>query len=156
MTVNHPAVRKEEIRRILMGHKMRWRGRRRTDRYVISLCEIKYSENEFTIDKGYDQRLRTKREMFRTVAKIKKTVQITMITMYALKPNKYSSIVSSQVTMDDLFGWREGVSSRGRRLSWSDEKGTLYLPGAFVSSEPCSPVPFYGGGRIIQVRCPGS
>ena len=36
--------------------------------------------------------------------KIKKTVQITMITTYGVKPNKYSSIVSSQVTMDDLFG----------------------------------------------------
>lgn len=71
--------------------------------HVINLCEIKYSEDEFTIDKDYEKKLRSKREVFRTATKTKKTIQVTMITTYGIKQNKYSSMISSQVVMDDLF-----------------------------------------------------
>ncbi len=71
--------------------------------HVIDLCEIKFSENEFIIDKEYDQVLRNKREVFRTATKTNKTIQIVMVTTYGVKPNKYSSLVSAQVVLDDLF-----------------------------------------------------
>ena len=67
------------------------------------MSKIKILEDEFAIDKDYEQRLRSKREIFRTATKTKKTIQITMITTYVVKQHKYSSIVSASVTMDDLF-----------------------------------------------------
>ncbi|MBR2289003.1 MAG: AAA family ATPase [Clostridia bacterium] len=71
--------------------------------HVIDLCEIKYSEREYAIDKDYDVKLRSRRESFREHTKTKKTVQIIFISTYGLKQNKYSGLVSGQVVLDDLF-----------------------------------------------------
>ena len=74
----------------------------RQDR-VINLCEMKFSTDEYVIDKEYDRILRNKAESFRRETKTKKNLIITMITTYGIKENKYSSIVGSRLTMDDLF-----------------------------------------------------
>ena len=74
----------------------------RRDR-IINLCEIKFSSQEFIIDKDYDLKLRNKIEAFRNSTSTKYGIQLTMITTYGIKENKYSSIVGSQVTLDDLF-----------------------------------------------------
>lgn len=74
----------------------------RRDR-VINLCEMKFSINEFVIDKKYDMTLRNKVESFRRMTNCKKALQTTMITTYGIKQGKYSSFVQSQVTLDDLF-----------------------------------------------------
>lgn len=71
--------------------------------HVINLCEIKYSEKEYTIDKEYDLNLRNKREVFRERTKTRKTLQLVLISTYGMKQNKYSSIISNQVLLDDLF-----------------------------------------------------
>ena len=71
---------------------------------IINLCEMKYSINEYVIDKSYDEALRNKLETFRRSTGTKKSLQITMITTYGLKENKYSNFVQSQVTLEDLFG----------------------------------------------------
>jgi len=70
---------------------------------VINLCEIKYANTEFVIDKKYEENLRNKREAFITEEKTRKTVHLTMITTYGVKRNEYSGIVQSGVKMDDLF-----------------------------------------------------
>ena len=64
---------------------------------------MKFSVNEFIIDKEYDMSLRNKVETFRRVNNCKKSMQLTMITTYGVKKNKYSNFVQSQVTLDDLF-----------------------------------------------------
>lgn len=74
----------------------------RRDR-VVNLCEIKFSMNEFLIDKEYDQKLRNKISAFRQTTNCKKTIQLTMITTYGVQQNKYSGIVSNEVCLDDLF-----------------------------------------------------
>ena len=71
--------------------------------YVINICEVKYSDKEFEIDKDYDEQLRNKIDVFIRATKCKKTVTLTMISTYGVKKNKYSGIVRSQVTLDDLF-----------------------------------------------------
>ena len=71
--------------------------------HVINLCEIKYSDDVFEIDKEYDQKLRNKREVFRNATGTKKTIQFIMVTTYDIRKNKYSSIVTDQVLLDDLF-----------------------------------------------------
>lgn len=74
----------------------------RRDR-VINLCEMKYSINEYVIDKDYDAVLRNKLEAFRRITGSRCSLQITMITTYGVKKNKYSNLIQSQVTLDDLF-----------------------------------------------------
>ena len=71
--------------------------------HVINICEMKFSINEYSIDKTYDMVLRNKLDAFRRHANNKKTLQITMISTYGVKRNKYSSMVSSEVLLDDLF-----------------------------------------------------
>ena len=70
---------------------------------VINICEMKFSINEYIIDKDYDLALRNKVEAFRRMNDCKKSLQITMITTYGVKNNKYSGIVQSQVVLSDLF-----------------------------------------------------
>ena len=70
---------------------------------VINLCEIKYSLDEFVIDRGYEKDLIRKQETLRKETKTKKAVWITMITFSGLKKNEYSSQVVCELCGDDLF-----------------------------------------------------
>jgi len=74
----------------------------RRDR-IINLCEMKFSINEYVIDRDYDESLRNKLEAFRRTTGTRQSLQTTMITTYGVKKNKYSNFVQSQVTLDDLF-----------------------------------------------------
>ena len=74
----------------------------RRDR-VIDICEIKYSIGEYKIDKDYNQKIRNKIEIFRRETKSKSALQFVMITTYGIAKNKYSSIVTNEVCLDDLF-----------------------------------------------------
>lgn len=74
----------------------------RRDR-VTNICEIKYASGEYVIDKKYDLALRNKIDTFVRETGCRDTIQLTFITSYGLKQNKYSSIVQNQVVMDDLF-----------------------------------------------------
>ncbi|MBQ8160013.1 MAG: AAA family ATPase [Clostridia bacterium] len=71
--------------------------------HVISLCEAKYSQNVFEINKAYDQILRNKIESFRSTTGTTKSLQLVMITTFGVKNNKYSNLIQGQVTLDDLF-----------------------------------------------------
>lgn len=71
--------------------------------HVINLCEIKFSTEEYTIDKDYDRILRNKIGAFTHDTKTKKSIQTTMITTYGLRQNPYSNIINTQVILDDLF-----------------------------------------------------
>lgn len=71
---------------------------------VITLCEIKHSENMFAIDKAYYQELIRKMEVFKKQTRTKKQLFLTMITTNGLKQTIYSEeLVAGQVTLEDLF-----------------------------------------------------
>lgn len=70
---------------------------------LINICEMKYYNDEFSIDADYEKRLRDRASLFIKVTKTHKTLLHTFVTTYGVKKNKYSGIVHSQVTMDDLF-----------------------------------------------------
>ena len=70
---------------------------------VINLCEMKYSNSEFTIEKMYDKDLRNKIDVFLRESKTRKAVHLTMITTFGVRKNVYSGLVQSEITMDDLF-----------------------------------------------------
>lgn len=75
---------------------------KRRDR-VTNLCEIKFASGEFVIDKKYDLALRNKISAFQRQTATRDTLQLTFITTYGVKKNKYSGIVQNEVRMDDLF-----------------------------------------------------
>lgn len=70
---------------------------------VVHLCEMKFSVNEFLIDKEYDAILRNKLDAFQRKTKGRKTLLITMITTFGVRKNMYSNLVQSEVVLDDLF-----------------------------------------------------
>ena len=70
---------------------------------VINICEIKYVSDKYVIDSEYEERLRHRASLFRTVTKSKKAIQHTFITTYGVVQNLHSGIMQSEVTMDDLF-----------------------------------------------------
>jgi AAA+ ATPase superfamily predicted ATPase len=70
---------------------------------IINLCEMKYSNFLFTIDKKYDESLRKKKEIFREKTKTTKALHLTMITTYGIKHNEYYNNIQSEVMLDDLF-----------------------------------------------------
>ena len=70
---------------------------------VINLCEMKFSNKVFTIDKNYDKALQNKKWTFAEEVQTKKALHTTMITTYGLKRNMYWHNIQSEVTMEDLF-----------------------------------------------------
>ncbi|MDD2387584.1 MAG: ATP-binding protein [Bacteroidales bacterium] len=71
---------------------------------VVNLCEIKFYNNEFSIDAAYLNKLRKKESQFRTSTSTKKGIYTVMITTWGLNSNQYSqAIVTNSLTMDCLF-----------------------------------------------------
>ena len=70
---------------------------------IINICEMKYSENEFVIDKKQDENIRNKKASFVNESQTRKAVHITMITTYGVKHNEYWNNIQSEITMNDLF-----------------------------------------------------
>lgn len=71
--------------------------------HVINICEMKFSINDYSIDKKYAAELKNKLAAFREETKTKKALFLTMITTYGVKPNMYSGMIQNQLKMDVLF-----------------------------------------------------
>jgi ribosomal protein S8 len=72
--------------------------------HCINICEMKYSDTEYTITKDYAGDLKRKRDVFKTVTKTKKTIFITLITTFGVLQNTHAiGNVQNQLTMDALF-----------------------------------------------------
>lgn len=70
---------------------------------VVNVCEMKYSNTPYIINKEYDANLKHKMWSFAEESKTKKTLRLVMVTTWGLKQNVYSGEVSNEVTMEDLF-----------------------------------------------------
>lgn len=69
-----------------------------------TLCEIKYTDHQFVIDKQYAENLKNKRSVFIKVTRTRGQVFMAMISAGGVKKNKYSDeLLSGIVTLDDLF-----------------------------------------------------
>jgi hypothetical protein len=72
--------------------------------FVINLCEIKYCENEFVIDKAYAALLENKRDIFKNQIRTQKSIFLTLVTTFGIKDNEYAKrLVQNSVRMDALF-----------------------------------------------------
>lgn len=70
---------------------------------TVNLCEMKYADRTFVIDKQYDENLRNKIASFREETKTRKSLHLTFVTTYGVKPNAYSGHIQKEVTLEDLF-----------------------------------------------------
>jgi len=70
---------------------------------VINLCEMKYSDYEYTITEKTDREIRNKISDLLTATKTKYAIHPTLVTTYGVVNNSYSGNIQSVVTMDDLF-----------------------------------------------------
>lgn len=75
----------------------------RSDR-TINICELKFSESEFTINKSYADNISNKKREFISEMKDRKNVFVTFITTFGVKSNDHSNkIMDNQITMNSLF-----------------------------------------------------
>jgi len=75
---------------------------------AITLCEIKYTEVPFALDKQYAARLRRAMQIFQQTTKINKQMFLAFVSANGLKKTIYSEdMVTGVVTLDDLF--KEGI-----------------------------------------------
>lgn len=70
---------------------------------TINLCEMKFSAREYTITKDYEESLMRKKSDFMAETKTRKTIHLTMVTTFGVKPNIHSGCVQSEVLLDSLF-----------------------------------------------------
>lgn len=70
---------------------------------IINICEMKYSETEYTVDASFDRTQRRRISDFRKKTKTRYAIHSTLITTYGLHENSYSGEVQSVITAEDLF-----------------------------------------------------
>jgi uncharacterized protein len=71
---------------------------------TINLCEMKFYDNEFTIDKKYATALRQKASIFKQETKTRKQLFYVLVTTYGLHKNEHSiGLVDNVITMGKLF-----------------------------------------------------
>ena len=70
---------------------------------VINICEMKYANDVYIIDKDYEERLRRRLSTFQHLTRTRKALHLTFITTYGLSWNTHSGNVQTEVTMGDLF-----------------------------------------------------
>ena len=74
----------------------------RDDR-VINVCEMKFTSDKFTMTEAESRKLRQRIERFRAATGTRKGIMPTLICSAGLKRNAHSSIITQEVTLDDLF-----------------------------------------------------
>lgn len=71
---------------------------------VINICEMKFTDDEFVIDKQYARELKRKLDVFRRATRTRKSLYLTMVTTFGVRKNSYATdLVASEIAMDDLF-----------------------------------------------------
>ncbi len=81
----------------------------RADR-SMNLCEMKFSEAEFVVDKAYARELKHKRDVFRAATGTTKALFLTLVTTYGVRDNEHArGLVARSITMDALFA-RQDIS----------------------------------------------
>ncbi len=71
---------------------------------VITICEIKYSDRPFILDKAGALNMVKKVEIYRKQTRTQKQIFLVMITSSDLKPSRYSEeLISEYIGLSDLF-----------------------------------------------------
>lgn len=69
----------------------------------INICEMKFSQSEYEIDKRYYEHLQQRSRIFQKMTNTKKSLVPIFITSQGLYNNMYARKITKQITIDDLF-----------------------------------------------------
>ena len=70
----------------------------------ISICEVKFYNDEWALTKKDADEIRRKRSIFRQVTQTKKQIFMVLICTYGLTKNQYSiGLIDNVLDMNDLF-----------------------------------------------------
>lgn len=73
---------------------------------IVTLCEIKYCEKKYSIDKSYARKLLNKMEVFEKNCRSDKQIFFALISVIGLKPTIWSEdMIQNEVTLQDLFSY---------------------------------------------------
>jgi hypothetical protein len=112
---HEPAIRKKLGILGIYTEKSCWKSRQRKDGAqidlvinrrdnCINLCEIKYYDGIFTVDKKYAAVLAQKKHLFKSETKTKKHCFITLITTYGIHNNEHSvGLVDHSIALEAFF-----------------------------------------------------
>ncbi len=70
---------------------------------VINLCEMKYTNEEYTLDAAEHNRLLNRLSQFQKITSAKEAIHITLVCGSGYKPGKYSGIIQNVISGEDLF-----------------------------------------------------
>ncbi len=70
---------------------------------VVNLCEVKYCEHEYQMDKEEYFKLTHRIEAFESETRTRSTILPTLITTFGLSRGTYSDQIPVSLTLDDLF-----------------------------------------------------
>ena len=70
---------------------------------TINLCEVKYCDHEYYLDKDEFFKIVHRIESFQTETKTRSSIIPTMITTFGLSKGMYNDQIPVQLTLDDLF-----------------------------------------------------
>jgi len=70
---------------------------------TIDVCEVKYAEEPYEIDKAEHAKLVSRKRVFQESLPFHRRVRLVMITFAGLKHNKYWNDIQGELTLNDLF-----------------------------------------------------
>ncbi len=71
---------------------------------TISICEVKFYNDEYALTKEEADNIKRKRRVFRQVSRTRKQIFMVLITTFGLADNKYSlELIDNKINMDKLF-----------------------------------------------------
>ncbi|MBQ8995754.1 MAG: ATP-binding protein [Oscillospiraceae bacterium] len=71
--------------------------------HVVNLCEMKYSNTEYTLSQKDWKSIQNKIHDLLTATGTKNAIYPTLVTPYGLMENSFSGIIQNVITLDDLF-----------------------------------------------------
>ena len=70
---------------------------------TINICEVKYSEDLYSLDKDEFLKIQNRIKAFKDVTGTRSSIIPTMITTFGMKDGMYSDHIIAKIDMDDLF-----------------------------------------------------
>ena len=70
---------------------------------VINICEMKYTDKTFEVDKEEYAKLMNRLDVFRKESGTVKALHMTLVSVNGMKNNQYSTVFQNVISCDDLF-----------------------------------------------------
>ena len=70
---------------------------------TINLCEVKYSENLYSLDKEEYMKIQNRISVFKEATNTRSNIIPTMITTFGMKEGTYNDQIIAKINMEDLF-----------------------------------------------------